>query len=83
MPTDIRSSPRPMPARKRAASLHAGVRHARRMRDQALDAAQGLGQREAFEPFEERLDRGLAAGELETQHGAEAALLAARDLVPG
>ena len=32
-------------------------------------------------PVEERRDRGLAAGELEAQHGAEARLLAPRDLV--
>ena len=55
--------------------------HGRRMRDQALHAAERLGQREAFESREKRLDRGLAAGELEAQHGAEAALLAARNLV--
>ena len=61
--------------------LHAGMSHARRMGDQTLHPAQRLGEREAFEPREKRLDGGLAAGELETQHRAEAALLAARDFV--
>ena len=59
---------RPLPRRL----VHSGVRHARRVRDQALDAAQRFGKRKAGEAFEKRADRGLAAGELEAQHRAEA-----------
>src|SRR5882724_7018547 len=62
--------------------FHAGVRHARRMRDEALHPAQRLGESEAFESGEECLDRGLGAMKLETQHRTEAALLAPRNVMP-
>ena len=61
--------------------IHRRVSHARRMRDQALDAAERFGEREALQPVEERAHVGNAAVQLEAQHGAEAGLLAACQLV--
>src|SRR4029079_14693936 len=58
------------------------VRHRRRVRDEALDAAERLGEREAAKTVEKRLDRGLAAVELESQHRAKAVLLARGKRVP-
>src|ERR1700677_1707068 len=54
--------------------LHARVSHARRMRDEALHAAERLRESEAPEAAEEGFDRGLAPGQFEAQHRAEAAL---------
>src|ERR1700733_5092987 len=68
---------RPQPRR----FFHTGVRHARRVGDETLNAAQGFGQGEALEPGEKRTDGRFAAGEFETQHRTKAALLAARNLV--
>ena len=51
------------------------------MRDQALDAAERFGQREILQAGDERLDRRNAARELEGHDGAEARLLAPRQLV--
>ena len=41
--------------------IHRRMRHRRRMRDEALDAAQRLGQREALQPIDERAHRIVAA----------------------
>jgi len=40
IPTDTRNNPGPIPARRRAVFVHAGMRHAGRVCDQAFDAAQ-------------------------------------------
>ena len=83
IPTDTRSSPGTDPRAQSRRLLHAGMSHGRGMRDQALHPAERLGQREALQPGEKRLDRRFAARKLEAQHRAEAALLAPRDLMPG
>jgi len=51
------AAPGPIPARRRAVFVHAGMRHAGRVCDQAFDAAQRFGQGEALQPLEERLHR--------------------------
>jgi hypothetical protein len=52
------------------------------MRDEAFDAAQRFGEREAPQSVEERTHRGHAAFEFQRQHRAEALLLAARERMP-
>jgi hypothetical protein len=61
---------------------HRGVGHRRRMRDQALDPAQGFGEGEIFQPVDEGAHRRLAAFQFETEHRAEAFLLTRGDGVP-
>ena len=51
------------------------------MRDEALDAAERLGQREALQAVDERAHAIVAAGDLERNDRAEPALLATRDVV--
>ena len=53
-----------------------GVRHDRRMLDQALDAAQALGEREELAALEEALRPGEVGRKVERDHAAEAAHLA-------
>ena len=50
---------RPQPGR----FFHTGVRHARRVGDETLNAAQGFGQGEALKPGEKRTDGRFAAGD--------------------
>ena len=78
IPTDKRSRPGAIPAAASRASSHRRVGHGRRMRDEAFDAAEGFGEREAVQPVDERADRRFAAGKLEREQGAEAVLLACR-----
>jgi hypothetical protein len=52
------------------------MRHGGRVRHQALDAAERLGQEELLQPVEEGLHRRFTAGQLEADHAAEALLLA-------
>src|SRR6185312_12630434 len=61
--------------------VHAGVRHRRRMGNEALDTAEGLGERETLETGCKRTHRLRATGELESDDATEAALLAPRELV--
>ena len=81
MPTETRSSPEPMPARNRAdSSMPAWVMLAgceMRLSTPPRDSARV----KHSSPVEEGFDRRFAPLELEAQHGAEAALLAARNLV--
>src|SRR5271167_1763588 len=56
--------------------VHGRMRHRGRMSREALDPAQGPGEREAFEPGDERTHRIVPALELEGHDGTEAALLA-------
>ena len=62
--------------------IHRRVRHGGRMRHQALDAAQGFGEREALEASDELAHRLVTAGELERDHRPEALLLALGQLMP-
>ncbi|MCW0450367.1 hypothetical protein NB706_003201 [Xanthomonas sacchari] len=55
--------------------------HGRRMRDQALHAAQRFGQGEVAQAVDEGAHLGLTAGQFETDHRAEAALLPCRHRV--
>ena len=59
-----------------------GVRHPGRVLDQALDAAERLGEQEELRPRRER-DRLLLGLDEERDHAAEVAHLPARDLVAG
>ena len=58
-----------------------GVRHQRRMLDQAFDASQAFGQRKDLAAFEETPGTRLAAGEHGRDHAAEAVHLALRQRV--
>ena len=80
MPTDSRSRPSVSPAARRADSVHRGMRHRCRMRDQALHAPKRLGQGEVLQPGDEGLDGRNAARQFEGHDGAEAGLLALRQI---
>lgn len=54
---------------------HTGMGHRRRVRNQALNAAERLGKREDLDRLYETADGVDAAPQLEAQHGAKAALL--------
>src|SRR5262249_2156057 len=58
---------------------HGGMRHRRGMRDEALHAPQGFGEREAAQSLDERLDGTRCGGELEADDSTKAPLLARRD----
>ena len=49
MPTDSRTSESLMPAACRASGVHRRMRHRRRMRDEALHAAERFREREVLE----------------------------------
>ena len=61
---------------------HAHMRHRRRMRDEAFDAAEGFGQSEHLDGFDESSRRFGAARQFKAQHGAEAGLLGLGDFMP-
>src|SRR6185312_3428293 len=61
--------------------VHTRVRHRRRVRDEAFHATERFSEREAMQAIDKRFDRGLTAGEIETEHRAEAVLLLARERV--
>ena len=83
MPIDRRSRPSVRPARARAAGSMAACVMRRRMRDEALHAAQGLGEREALEAGDELAHRLVAAVQFQRDDRTEALLLTLRQLVPG
>ena len=76
MPTDRRTRPSSMPSAARTLGRDRGVGHDRRVLDQALDAAEALGEREQLRALEEALRAGEAALELDRDHAAEAVHLA-------
>ena len=70
-------------SRRARCRIHGRMRHRRRMRDQALDATQGFGQREELQAVDEAPHGLGAALEFERDDGAEAGLLAPRNVMPG
>ena len=83
MPTETRSKPAVDTRPQARAFHHPRVRHARRVRDETLDAAQGFRQGKALQAGQKCVDRGFPARQFETQHGAETALLPTCNVVTG
>ena len=63
--------------------IHGRVGHRRRVRDEALHASQGLGEREALQLRNEGAHRIVTASKLHTDDRPHAALLALRKRVAG
>jgi hypothetical protein len=82
-PMDRRTRPSLMPAVRRASGVHGGMGHQGRVGDQALHAAEGLGQGEDLELIDEGAHGRDAAMQLDLSMAPKPFLLARRQIVPG